>query len=85
MRYDEFAPTVAGVDERLHRFRTTEASWCAGIGGSWTAPDVCDVWMLTGAIELSDDRVGNDNGICQSGGALRAHAQHRSVSGRLLV
>ena len=23
--------------------------------------------MLTGAIELSDDRVGNDNGLCQSG------------------
>ena len=40
--------------------------WCEALDGDWTS-DKCSSVFLRNAVEVLDDRIGNENGLCESG------------------
>jgi hypothetical protein len=49
--------SLPGIERQSH---------CEALGGDWTS-DKCSSLFLRNAAEVLDDRIGNENGLCESG------------------
>ena len=54
------------LDAHVHVFDPTQVASCADTPGGTTDGLYCPVTFLSGAVELFNDGIGNDNGLCET-------------------